>query len=299
MRINVDGYALRDPRIARLARKLALPRHQVIGQLIEVWAVCYDRVTDRLSELDIDTAAERDGFAAAMCDPQIELAERHRNGTVRISGAAKRIRYLQGQQERGARGGKRSAETRSSKQTLPEPEANQKQTLPESEAGAKPSGSGSFSGSSSSSGSTPDPEKNPLTPLAGGTDGSALVLTEQKPRRRSKAKPTDPTAEESAIALRVLAKLTERTGISYRGSPPHIRLIADRLREGVTERELRGIAVYCWSAAGRNWEAKTDMHQYLCPETLFGPRTIHKYLPGAKTFLAEHYPEASASSEAA
>lgn len=128
---------------------------------------------------------------------------------------------------------------------------------------------------------------------------------EPKAKRPRRAKPSEPDANELAVASRVLAKLTDRTGVGYeaetkRGPTVHARLITRHLRDGVTERELRGIAAYCWSAAGLDWERKPEMHKYLRPETLFGPQSIHKYLPGARAFLAEHYPEApNAPSEAA
>ena len=63
----------------------------------------------------------------------------------------------------------------------------------------------------------------------------------------------------------------------------------------MTERELRGIVAYCWTGLG--WESKPEMHQYLRPETLFGPKTISKYLPGARKFLAENFPEAAPEPE--
>jgi len=146
--------------------------------------------------------------------------------------------------------------------------------------------------------SDPNRTEDPPIPPKGGPAVAA--------KRAKRPRPSDPTPDEMAVATRVLGKITERTGIGYevatsRGPTHHARLIASRLRDGLTERELRGIAAYCWSSSGLEWERKPEMHKYLRPETLFGPQTIHKYLPGARTFLAEHFSAAPSSvpSEAA
>ena len=288
MRINVDGYALRDPRNLRLARRLGVPRHHVLGQLLDVWAVCYDRVSAVISVLDIDTAAERDGFAVAMCDPEIDLAELLRNGRVKIRGAEKRIRYLGNQRERGRKGGKKSAETRASKRTLNEsPSSAGSEGFAEPQAAAKPSGSGSgsFSGSSSGSGST----------LGSEGEERPLALLARPPIRKGKPKPSDLTPGEVESATTVLGKITARTQVKY-SAETHQRLVIARLRDGITERELRGVIAYCWSDTGLNWQSKAlasgePMARYLRPETLFGPKKIHQYLPPARAWLAKYFPD--------
>ncbi len=92
------------------------------------------------------------------------------------------------------------------------------------------------------------------------------------------------TPAEQAIARVVLDKLGDRSRVKYSGAPPHVALIASRLREGLTEHDLRAVVGYC--AESLEWESKPEMAKYLRPETLFGPSTIHKYLDAARTWAA-------------
>lgn len=88
--------------------------------------------------------------------------------------------------------------------------------------------------------------------------------------------------------MRVLAAITERTGVAYQGSEHHLRLIAGRIREGTaTYRDLRSVVAFCWAKSGLNWREKLDgqgnpMAVNLKPETLFGPEGIHRYLDPAR-----------------
>jgi hypothetical protein len=122
-------------------------------------------------------------------------------------------------------------------------------------------------------------EEPPLPPKGG----------EVVSKRVRKAKASDLTPDERAIAKRVLDRLGERNGISYQGSEPHLKLIAKHLRNGITERELRGIAAYVWRELG--WADKPEMHKHFRPETLFGPEKLFTYLDGARTWLAREHPE--------
>lgn len=131
--------------------------------------------------------------------------------------------------------------------------------------------------------SEPNRAEDPPLPPKGGTADSKPKPTRKKPR------PSEPTADEVAIARRVLDRVGQRTGIAYQGSLPHLRLIARHLRDGITERELRGIAAYVWSDLG--WADKPEMHRYFRPETLFGPEKLHTYLDGARAWLAREHPE--------
>jgi uncharacterized phage protein (TIGR02220 family) len=87
----------------------------------------------------------------------------------------------------------------------------------------------------------------------------------------------------------VLGKLSERSGVGYRGSDKHRGLILDRLRSGITERDLRAVIAYC--AEEKGWQGDPKWAQFLRPETLFGPETIERYLDPARTWAAKHYPE--------
>lgn len=95
--------------------------------------------------------------------------------------------------------------------------------------------------------------------------------------------PADATPAERNSALLVLSRLSERSGVKYTGSAAHIRLIVGRLRDGITEMELRAIVAYC----DEEWEGKPQMRGYLRPETLFGPETHQKYLDPARTRYAK------------
>lgn len=81
----------------------------------------------------------------------------------------------------------------------------------------------------------------------------------------------------SAVADRVLAHLGSKNGIRYRGSKDHRDLIAGRLKDGVTEQELIAIV----DRQAKKWPKGDGMHEYLRPETLFGPKTIGRYLDAA------------------
>lgn len=102
-------------------------------------------------------------------------------------------------------------------------------------------------------------------------------------------KPADPTPSESASIDTVLAKLSAVSGIQLRGAQAHVRLILARLREGITELELRAVVAYC----GEEWKSDPKMQRYLRPETLFGPETIARYLDPARTLYRDRMAEAA------
>ena len=99
--------------------------------------------------------------------------------------------------------------------------------------------------------------------------------------------------EDIAIAKRVLGHVTRKTGVQYQASTAHVRLIRARLREGISEHDLRCVVGYAWDAAGLNWANSlgrdgVPMSRWLKPETLFGPSTIHRYLDGARDWYRRH-----------
>ena len=83
----------------------------------------------------------------------------------------------------------------------------------------------------------------------------------------------------------MLGKLTARNGIAYTGAPDHVRLISNRLRDGLSEVDLRSIIAYC--AVELEWADQPEMAKYLRPETLFGPKTYTRYLDAARKFMAD------------
>lgn len=90
--------------------------------------------------------------------------------------------------------------------------------------------------------------------------------------------------------MAVLKRLGERNGTNYTGTDKHVRLIANQLRAGVTELELRAVVGYC--AVKLGWLEKPAMADYLRPETLFGPDTIQRYLDPARTWARDELEEA-------
>lgn len=102
--------------------------------------------------------------------------------------------------------------------------------------------------------------------------------------RSRKPKPSEPTAPERAVVARVLEKLSAQNGVRYSGADEHTRLIVNQLRAGVTEMDLRAVVGYC--ALELDWKDDDKMRKHLTPDTLFGPRTIHRYLDPARTWFA-------------
>jgi len=138
----------------------------------------------------------------------------------------------------------------------------------------------------------------PNSPPLGGSDlGFDSASLPAVKRTKAKAK-SGLTPDELEIAQRVLGKITERTGVGYGRDKNHLALIAARLRDGVSERDLRAVIAYCWDESGLGWRSKTigesgeAMAQYLRPETLFGPKKISQYLPPARAWLEKHFPSA-------
>lgn len=112
--------------------------------------------------------------------------------------------------------------------------------------------------------------------------------TPSKPRRRPAPK-VDATPAELASVRVILDRLSTVAGVAYRGCDDHVRLIVSQLRNGITEPELRAVVAYC----ANEWDGKPEMRRYLRPETLFGPKTISRYLDQARTDYAKEIAEAA------
>lgn len=100
---------------------------------------------------------------------------------------------------------------------------------------------------------------------------------------------SEPTEAELAIVRLVLDKLGQHTGTAYSGADPHVRLVVNQLRRGVTEWDLRCVIGYCAHPTGLGWTDKPDLAKYLRPETLFGPQTIARYLDPSRAWHAKHF----------
>lgn len=108
-RMSIDSKFGRDPRVLRLAKACGWSRRETMGALLDVWEVCYERVSEVLSIADIDAAAELDGFAQKLIE--CELGRATKRG-VRVSGAKERIAYLKRSRDAGRKGGLKSGESR-------------------------------------------------------------------------------------------------------------------------------------------------------------------------------------------
>lgn len=110
MRVNVDEQAINEPRIRRMARRLAqmhgrpMNHHEVLGRLVSVWMLCYSRRSPVLCIEDIDIAADIEGFATIMVSEEMADATEGEL-SVYVRGVANRIAFLEKQSERGRRGG--------------------------------------------------------------------------------------------------------------------------------------------------------------------------------------------------
>jgi hypothetical protein len=110
MRVNVDDQALTEPRMRRMARHLTklhareVPWQEVLGRILPVWMLCYQRRTPVLEVVDIDVSAEFDGFAEAMLAAGMARAEGE-GGHVYVCGVSERIEFLERQAEKGRKSG--------------------------------------------------------------------------------------------------------------------------------------------------------------------------------------------------
>lgn len=272
-RMSIDDMIVRDPRITKLAGTVGWSRREVVGCLVmDVWPICYDQRESIIASELIDIAAGRPGFAAAMVESGLASWVRG-NRKVRISGAQERIEYLERKREAGRVGGLKSAESRRQ----------------------SPSTTGSTTqapGNPPSPSPVPDPSSSPVPDpsheekSAPSSDGFLPGLEPSKSKRkRSRREMPDMSPAEAASVRVVLDKLGAQNDVKYTGTPSHARLILEHLRNGVSEMDLRAVIGYC--AIERRWKGDPKMHVYLCPETLFGPETIFKYLDPARTWFSK------------
>lgn len=217
MRINVEGSALRDPRMKRLARLTGGTLFETMGRLLYVWALAYDRVVVTVPTVDIDDVAELTGFADRMVEAG--LAADAGDGLVRINGAERRIAYLQGQTERAH---KRWQGERDAK-------ASPAQSV--GDARALPSGSGSPSGS---------PQQRTAPTSAPTSAGSASPVRTKKAGARALPPYPDTAPEPTEADLALAAR--------FRGLPA-----ADEWRKMLAWHRAHGRGSFDWSASWEVW----------------------------------------------
>lgn len=142
-RMSIDDMIGRDTRVDRLARLCGWSRRETRACLLDVWALCYDRVVPYLPADDIEVTAARDaiappaypeGFVAALravglardATPADRTFTR-KDGTkvpwpdqqwrdrVYLAGASERVGYLVTKKTAGHEGGVKSGQSRRSK----------------------------------------------------------------------------------------------------------------------------------------------------------------------------------------
>jgi len=118
MRVNMDESVATGVRFKVVARSLGVPTTQIFGACFLVWLECYNRRSVRLASAEANACADLGGFADAMVEAG--LATDEGDGVIRFHGVEERIRFLQKQAERGAKGGKSKGNR---------PQANAKRTL--------------------------------------------------------------------------------------------------------------------------------------------------------------------------
>jgi hypothetical protein len=193
-RMSIDDKVGRDPRITLLALALGWSKRELVGCLVlDVWPLCYDQESALVSERIIDAAAGHQGFAAAMIEA--ELATRDRSGKLRITGAAKRIAYLDHQKKSGREGGLKSAALRGK-----DPKGGPRPggaTLKQPSSDEQGSGNPSVPDPVPDSASAPDPAPAP--------DGAPDLALAPEPPRRGTRGACDPEREK--MKSRIVSKI--------------------------------------------------------------------------------------------
>lgn len=279
-RMSVDDSFLRDPRVAHLAETCSWSVRETRGCLLEVWALCYDRVSPDLSEGDIDRTAGRRGFARDLIEVGLATAKHLRGRDwFRISGAEERIRYLKSRSSAGRTGGLNSGEARreKAKQSL-------KQTFDEREAPVNPPDQ--VPDPPPASAPPPDHQtQNTHTPRAPAIPavvtlyspeqlGAAWRLAEDTYRRLSEARVTV-AAELGMAGVLPFPEITPAT------RPQGYRDLLDRVREegkaapGVCDRVVEALVLQARDSRSVEWLS----------EKSFSPgawRTAREYVHGAR-----------------
>ena len=314
--VRIEAEAFGDPRFDVLGMLLGTSRFDALGRMAYLWSWATDRgrqdVPEHIAAVYFDGDTERVGFVVAAelgewcaCTQQNgdpiqqnpAKSSKHPAGCqhLLIKGAAGRLEWLSEHRAAKTEGGKKRAETATRGPNgafLPKSPARAGSTGPADDqqtTSSQPAESSVLSPSLSLPIAKED--KNSARPSVGGAQavldkigghlGDIGVARALGGKRRPK--PSDPSETEQASVRVVLDKLTAQNGVRYSGTAEHTRLIVAQLRAGVSEMDLRAVIGYC--ALELDWKADPDMAKYLRPETLFGPRTIARYLDPARTWF--------------
>jgi hypothetical protein len=115
VRVNVESSTERGPKFVRLGRELGVSWHEARSRCISVWFVCYDQRSEHVPAIEVDIAADLDGFGAAMCRVGLAEATKRDAKVLRIDGVKERIKFLIKQSEKGKAGGTNSGKARRSR----------------------------------------------------------------------------------------------------------------------------------------------------------------------------------------
>lgn len=260
-RVNVDAMALVDARFDRLAMLLGLTDgDHARGRILRLWISCVLQSSHVAGRWLVESVFGASGPEALVSSDLAKWASDDHQ-TLYIRGTTGRIEWYERLRSQSSHAGKVRAlgANRSAGQFTSHVDGAQTSalalapTLPLALALAR--------------------SKTPKVPT-----GDPGPNTKQ-----AKRKPSDATPGEIESVRNVLAKLTEHNGINYSRSAEHTRLIVAQLRNGVTEHDLRKVVAYC--AMKTFPPDKPELRMYLRPETLFGPRTIDRYLDPARAWF--------------
>lgn len=247
-RMSIDDSLSRDTKLDHLAELCGWTKRETAGCLqLDIWPLCYDRVTPNIPPADLDRAAARGavslvkhpgGFAAALIESNfarkstredvvyrwekddgsvaiLEWRDHEWRNRIYLRGAAERIAYLLKKKVSGRIGGNRSAISRSSGQAVLQ--APLEQCSSTGIATANPSASAS---------STPIPNTDPATP-AGAPAG---LLDEVKEKARKHA--ADRAAKIPDRAWKAADYLREQVLADDPAALVHLELWGDEVRTG-------------------------------------------------------------------
>lgn len=304
-RMSIDDGLGRDTRLDDLAVLCGWTKRETAGCVsLDIWPLCYDRVTPNIRARDLDIAANRNavspvkhpgGFSAALVESglarpstrhdtyylwikndgsevQLPWRDTEWRDRIYVCGAPERIAYLLKREESGKAGGTKSAETRRKKA---------KHSSSTASSSASSSASTLSNPSASASASAPDPSPDP-----DGVRDSASSAS--PPSHFREVVDRSSAAARRAAAVRVLSRLTQANGIEYT-SPEHFELVEQALQLH-SEYELRAIVVYCADDLG--WAADDGFRGNLAPHVLFVAEKLHKYLDAARSRYATEIAEA-------
>lgn len=262
--VRVDGEAFTDPRIEILAALAGYSRYEALGRLAHLWSYCTGRGLYQVSAQIVDLFIGSSGAFV-----QSELGELEPSGLIRVRGTAGRIEWIERLRANSLRGGLANKRRLEAVRGFDGSQADS-QLDSQSQARAKPE---------------PSPLTLTLTPTLTNKredqNENSQAASQAAPRKKRGRPAFQATAGEAESVRVVLGKLGAKNGVSYAGSPAHVRLIVGRLRDGYTEMDLRKVIAYC----AERWSGDPKMAGYLRPETLFGPETITRYVDAARAWF--------------